>query len=922
MPPLFSPEFRSSARAQRIGKYVVFTCLALILLAIALFFGTRIWLRHAMRASLPQLDGTITLSGPTAPITVRRDAQGLPHIAAQNLDDLVFAQAFVTAQDRLWQMDILRRHAAGDLAQILGGNLIQHDQRQRYLQLRNAADATFAAMPADETRWLLDYARGVNAFIALNSDHLPAEFRLLHYKPAPWQPRDSILIGLVMMQDLTTEFPIKLSRELVESKLPPELAADLYPTGSWRDHPPGQPPADLTQPQENVPDIPLDESQTKLVPPSSPVNNWSHPERSEGPACASASCIGTTTAPGGPSFAASSRRVGSASDITRQSLAALQQSLTNSLCEECKAGSNNWAVSGSRTASGKPLLANDMHLGHTIPSIWYQADLEIVPPPNSNSQLSPGAQPFHVAGVSLPGLPFIVVGHNQHIAWGFTNSGADVQDLYVEKIENDKYQTADNQWHPLSHVEEKIEVRGGKSITLDVTFTQHGEISTPIITPIIGREKRAVALNWVIYDPHFLRFPMLAINSATDWASFNAAFAVWGGPSQNAVYADDQGHIGFHLTGKIPIRASSQPAAITPAPIDASLAGGPVLPSALTPSPQSTIATHSSTLSPRPVTDFSHGWQGYIPYDQLPQVLDPIDGIVASANARTTPDAYPLDITLDWAAPYRNERIYKVLGAAKSLTPQDMLKLQTDIHSELELQIAQRLAYAIDHSTNPNARLKKAADILRTWNGEVTADAPAPSIVRAARPALWRLLLQPYLGNDWPLYSWENKAFAQEELIVHQPARWLPKGFTNWNDLLTRAVEQGLLDAHSPYDLSTWSSGRTNPVAIQHPVYPLIPMIQKAIGLPTGTGKQPQSGDTTTVKQVAATFGPSERLTVDLSNLDNSTLNLVIGQSGNPLSPNYLDQFHSWLTGQTYPLPFSDSAVQASTTHTLTLQPQ
>ncbi|HZY63322.1 MAG TPA: penicillin acylase family protein, partial [Edaphobacter sp.] len=377
--------------------------------------------------------------------------------------------------------------------------------------------------------------------------------------------------------------------------------------------------------------------------------------------------------------------------------------------------------------------------------------------------------------------------------------------------------------------------------------------------------------------------------------SFTTAFASYGGPAQNVVYADDHGNIGYHAVGKIPIRGSIwQPAALRPVPVDA--------------------------------LDLTHEWAGYIPFEQLPQTFDPAGGIIATANARVTPDDYQYPITLNWAAPYRNERIWKVLGTKDHLTPADMLALQMDVYSDVDHVIAQRLAYAIDHSKTRDKRVHQAADILRRWNGNVDANSAAPAIVDAARIALWPMLLNPHLGpnpgDSAKLYTWGEKSFAEEQLVMYTPARWLPPHYPNWDELLTAAVEKGLAEAHAPSNLTKWSYGKSHPVDIEHPIFSQSSLLQRLIGLRTGTGPQPQSGDTTTVKQVGRSFGPSERFTADLSDLDRSTLNLVLGESGNPASPWFMDQWSAWYKGTTFALPFSKSAVDSATRHTLTLTPQ
>jgi penicillin amidase len=845
-----------------------------VLLGILLFFSARLWTHSILRDSLPQLDGSIAIPGLSAPVTVQRDAQGVPHIRAASLDDLILAQGYVTAQDRLWQMEALRRHASGTLAELLGSGMVLHDRTQRTLQLRAAADRAIAVLPPDQLHELDLYARGVNASIATQLNHLPLEFRLLHFTPAPWTPRDSLLVALVMYQDLTNSFPQKLNREALTARLPPAFLADLYPVGSWRDHPPTQTPIDLTAPQVNIPDIPLDESQTKLTlppPPGAPLMAQSHRDMG-----------GNTNHP-----------------ASTQTLLALQQTMsqvgTPVPCEGCIAGSNNWVVSGAHTASGKPLLSNDMHLNFGLPGIWYETDLQ---------SPTPSGTPFHVAGVALPGTPFIIVGHNDHIAWGFTNLGADVQDIYVEHTRGPanagEFQSPDGTWHPILHHTEVIHVRAGRDVTLDVATTQHGNSPTPIISNLLtaGRtnpDRRTLALRWTIYDPANLNEPFFAVNSANDWPSLCAAFSTWGGPAQNVVYADDQGHIGYHAAGKIPLR------------------GSVIAPSPLNPIPASGI-------------DPASEWTNYIPFDQLPSVFDPPGGVLATANSRITPEGYPFPITLDWGAPYRNERIWKVLTDSQRLTPADMLRLQTDIYSDVDRVIAQRLAYAIDHAgphttANPT-RLHQAADILRNWNGNVDANSPAPAIVDATRATLWPMILIPKLGPAWPLYNWGEKTYAEEQIILHTPDRWLPSRGVNWNDLLAGAVDKALLEDRAPTDLNKWAYGNTNALDIQHPIFAISPIIGSIIGIPTGTGPHPQSGDTTTVKQVSRTLGPSERFTADLSNLDHSTLNLVLGQSGNPISHWFMDQWPAWYNNTTFRLPFSASAVQSATTHTLTLTPQ
>jgi penicillin amidase len=889
-------------RSRVVARIVFSAALLVVILVPAAFLYARHWVRDAVHDSLPQLDGSLSISGLSAPVTVDRDAHGIPHIRAANMDDLVFAQGFVTAQDRLFQLDILRRHAAGELAEVLGQSVVGHDRLQRTLQIRATADRALGQLPPNQLHLLEQYAAGVNASIAAQSAHLPVEFRVLRYTPAPWTPRDSLLILLVMFQDLTSNFPEKLARESLTARLPadlrPQLEQDLYPVGSWRDHPPTAPIPDLTIEGPPIEDVPLDETQSHLDLPA------------------------LTT----------------------------HYSLPTTHCPSCIPGSNNWAVSGAHTASGKPLLSNDMHLSLTLPGIWYEADLEA---PGAS-----GTEPFHAAGVTLPGLPLIVVGHNDHIAWGLTNLGADVQDIYIETTRgngaSEEFQAVDGTWQPVVHLAEPIKVKGGKTILFEVLATRHGDAITPILNPALTADAtkpnnvaRTLSLRWVVYEPGIVQVPSLEVDSAHDWPSLLAAFRDYGGPAQNLVYADDKGHIGYHMIGKIPLRGPAQAADDNPlAPVtslpnpaeatDTTVSPGiqananPLGATQVQAAPAPQVPLLSGPLSPVPlVPSAAHEWSGYIPFDELAQIFDPPAGVIATANARTAPDDFAYPVTLNWGSAYRTERIYRRLTRAKNLRPADMLALENDIYSDFDKLLAERLTYALDHSLakssiprNPGQlkTLHQAADILRTFDGHMTTNSAAASILASVHTILWPMLLEPRLSSTKPeeintLYQWGERDYALEQILTHQPPRWLPSTYPNWNDFLAAAVLHAITSAKAPLDLSTWHYGSIHTIDIEHPIFDQSEALRYAFGRPTGTGPQPLSGDGTTVKQVGRNFGPSERFTADFADLNKSTLNIVLGQSGNPDSPYFLDQFPAWLHGTTFILA-------SPALHTLTLTPR
>ncbi len=843
-----APRPRRKRRWPRILLYVAGSLLALLLLAAGV--GV-LWLRSVAKAALPQLDGDVRLnafSAPvlSAPVIVRRDAHGVPHIEAATEDDLLVAQGYVTAQDRLWQMDASRRAANGNLAEILGSRLITNDKTQRVLQIRLTAQRIYDHLsPADRAR-LDDYARGVNLYIAQceKSHTLPPEFRLLGYHPQAWTGEDSVSVGLMMVETLDSRMTTKLTRAHVEAKLQnPQLIADLYPVGSWRDHPPTGIKVDLSAPQPQLP--------------PSKKGDEDDDENTE---------AGTAHNPALSQFAS---RFASAAPEDPAAMLALQG---NPHCENCAVGSNNWVVAGSRTASGKPLLSNDMHLTLRVPDTWYMADLYS---PGSN-----GAPGFHAAGVTLPGFPFIVAGHNEHVAWGFTALYADVQDLYSEKLDGKgNYEGLDTQWHPLAVDRETIHVRGGSDVVVDVESTDHG----PLLNPLLAAGDPPIALKWSLYDPSLHTLPLYEMNTASNWTEFSAALEQWNWPTQNLVYSDDQGHTAYHAIGKVPIRPSG--------------------------------------LVDVPVPSNAHEWQGYIPFDDLPNSFDPPSGFLATANSRVTTDQSPYPLTDDWADPYRIERIYKSLDGRDQLTSADMLAVQTDIYSEVDQEMGHRFAYAIDHTPGPDGNgdpeLRKAADLMRSWDGRLTTDSAAASVVTQTRAALWPMILEPKLGKLASDYHWSESTFALEEIVMHAKPAWLPKDYKNWDALLTAAVSKGMRNGKAPADVNQWTYGSWHVVDIEHPLVAFLPFLSRI----AGTGPQPQSGDGTTVKQVGRTLGPSQRFTMDWSNIDGSTENIVLGESGNPLSPYFRDQWNDWYNGTTFALPFTPAAVASQTRHTLRLLP-
>ncbi len=947
--------------------------------AVLLCVGLLVWaasLRQAVNAALPRLDGEATVGGLRSAVMVTRDAQGVPSITAGNLHDALFAQGYVTASDRLWQMDALRRHGAGELAEILGSSMVEHDRRQRILQMRATADRALTQLPGDQRAELEAYAAGVNSYINGHRGALPVEFRLLGYKPAAWTPRDSLLILLVMFQDMSTRFPQKMDREALSRHLPADLLPDLYPVGSWRDHPPAAGDRSLSAPHA-VELIPLDPSQARVGPATPPDSGTG----------------------------------------TRELLAASEALESTTACEDCRAGSNNWAVSGVRTASGKPLLANDTHLNLLIPSAWYEMALRTTTPVEAADV---AAGNLDASGFTLPGLPFVVIGRNAHVAWGVTNLGGDVQDVRVEHLRGTgagtEFEQTEGVWAPVEHHEERIRVRGGLDRMLDVETTTHvvgtESMETPIISGLYPSDPRTLSLAWTAYAPRAVSVPLLGSNLAADGTALVQSFAGFGGPTLNLVWADTDGHIGYHAIGLVPVRGSlakqpkDAPEVLPSAPAGpavpdegegdqapegkpaawrwgfarprltlagyrprrqraaaprrlaapravrsrgrrrapaaaAEVAAAPNLPG-VTVTPTARDYTIGSRVSPVPVDalDARQAWVGYIAYADLPAVTDPAGGVLATANSRITADDYPWSVSDDWADPFRTERIVHVLSGRTGLTASDMLAMENDVHSNVDQAMGQRIAYAIDHASagalgGDARRLHQAADLLRAWNGEMTTESSAASVITTAREALWPALLGPQLrasaagqplspsqlASLVKLYSWGERTTALELLVGNQPARWLPAQFGNWNDFLATATEEGLKAAHAPSNLSRWPYGKLHTVELAHPVFGAHPLLARLLGVAGSTGQQPAPGDFTTVKAIGPHFGPSERfiadLAKDMTSWHGALGNLTTGESENGHSPWYLDQFAPWLEGTTFALPGGETPAA----HTLRLVP-
>ena len=822
--------------------------ISLLILLLLIIVGGGGWLYWRVRASLPQLEGAIQVAGLSAPVEVLRDARGVPHLRATSLQDLFFAQGYVTAQDRLWQMDLSRRLAEGELSEVFGERTLRLDLENRTLGFRQVSQRALAELSPEARAPLTAYANGVNAFIASHRDRLPIEFLLLNYQPRPWSEIDSLGVALNMVKTLSTTWRTDLMRERIRAKLGSELSADLFPDHSPLD----EPVAELSATPGRMPKK------------TAALSFRGVPQARDGEES-------RTSVTFRARFLASlgmteDVQLGMTREVDDPTLAALLSAGGDS---NPGLGSNNWVVSGAHTQSGKPLLANDPHLDHSVPSVWYMIHLK-----------APG---LNVIGVSLPGLPLVIIGHNEKIAWGMTNTGPDVQDLYSESFDSgapNRY-LHNGAWVDAEVRDEVVKVRGKQDYRFTVKVTRHG----PIVAHSGGRD---LALRWTALEPHALSALFNAVSKiglAQNWELFTAALRDDTGPMQNFVYADRDGNIGYYAAAWVPIRKQGTGAVPVPGSTD------------------------------------DYDWTGYIPFEDLPHSYNPASGMIATANGRVVPDDYPYFITSNWDAPFRTARIFQLLRAGKAFTIDDMLRIQTDIVTLEDSWLAGQLLKADFHHHSQDPDAQYAISLLRHWDGEARMDSAATLVCEVTRRALLERILKPKLGDDLSGYHWGMSTIFLENVLANNWTRWLPRGDSSFEETLIKSLEEGVKQIPSRLGSRShdaWKWGNTIPLTFYHPLGQGFPLLGRLLDV----GPFPQAGTATTVKATTSRHGPSMRMVVDLSTLDHSAQNITLGESGQAFSPYYQDQFDAWYNGRSFPMSFSDAAVEQAAVHKLVLRPE
>lgn len=771
---------------RRLARLLFRLAVALVSIAVVFVVGTIFY----MRSSLPPYEGSRTVKGLTGPVQIVRDTNAIPHIFAKTIEDAYFGLGFVHAQDRLWQMEIMRRVGAGRVSEILPANIfgtpfLNLDKTMRVLAIYRHAEESVAAM-SPRTKLILDaYSRGVNAWIETHKGALPPEFVLLQHTPEPWKPADSLVWGKLMALTLDGNWRGELLRARLLKAVGPDKLKDLFP-----DYPTDG-PTTLGTVQQALQNVPLD---------------------------------------------------------------ALYR-ITDSRYTRKIMASNEWVVSGKRSESGKPLLANDPHLGFEAPNIWYLARL-----------VGPD---FDLRGATAPGSPAIVLGTNGYIAWGFTTTNLDSQDLFIEKVDPNnpnRYLTPDGS-QPFSLRDETIKVRGGDPVTIRVRETRHGMVISDVADPD-GKATdggQVLALQATATDSgDTTAEAIIELDQAHNWSEFQNALRKYGGPMQNMVYADREGNIGFIAPGKVPVRRGGD---------------------GWLPSPGWTGQTD---------------WTGYAPFDSLPRGYNPADGKFVNSNARIVPPGFPLFISRDWAEPYRQQRANALLQITPRQDLQTMAAIQADAFTPDAIDLLPLLLTA--QAKHPLAQ--QAISMLRLWDMRMQRDRPEPLIYAAWLRALHRALYADELGDELFADARTDEVSRLVQMLTRSPA-WCDNVKTpqveTCQQTMGVALDNALTELSSTYGkrIADWRWGDAHHALFRNRLLGGLPILggwvngdipvdgwfhtlNRAGGIPGA--KQPY----------AAAFGATLRALYDTANLDNAQFSMPMGVSGNPFSPYYANMLENW----------------------------
>jgi penicillin amidase len=831
---------------------VVLTLLATALSAYA------VW---TVRRSFPQLEGAIHVPGLAGEVTVHRDALGVPQLYAESADDLFRAQGYVHAQDRFWEMDFRRHAVAGRLAELFGVDQVESDASVRTLGLRHVAEQELALLRPQTRGWLDAYAAGVNAFLAERSGAaVSLEYAVLRltnpgYRPEPWTPADSVAWLKAMAWDLRANLDEEADRALLAADLRRDRVEELYPP------------------------YPFDRHKPIVGPPRADRDRGGAGEAGrERPDAASAPAV---PAAARPALVELRRSVDRLSDVLGS--------------PGGERGSNAWAVAGARSATGRPLLANDPHLEPSMPGAWHQIGLRC--------RTVSRACPFDVGGFTFAGVPGVIIGHNSRIAWGMTGLGADVADIYLERLRGDRYQTPSG-FKDLEIRTETIDVAGGDPVTIQVRSTRHGPLlSAASETPPNGgggapADSLGAALRWTALKPSRTIEAIFAVDRANDWKTFRSAAKLFSSSAQSFVYADVRGNIGYQAAGAVPVRA-----------------GG-------------------DGRWPEAGWSGRSEWTGTIPFDELPRVLNPRDGYVVAANNAATTPGYPWRLTDDWDYGYRSQRIIDLIrqgGRGGQLSVADMERIQLDTRNAN----AEQLVPYLLRIKESDPWFRDGQSLLRGWDFTQPADSGAAAYFNA----VWRAVLARTFEDELPEGQWpdgDSRWFEVMRRLLADP------GSVWWDDVRTPQLRetrdvvlgQAMRDARNEMtsllakDPAKWRWGRAHALELEGHL-----VGRSGVGsadwlfnrgpfdAPGGDSAVNATG-WTAPGGYRADWVPSLRMVVDLGDLGSSRWVNLTGESGHAFHRNYADQIKLWREGRTAGWPWRRPAVENGAEHTLRLRPE
>ncbi|GAA5084395.1 penicillin acylase family protein [Microbacterium yannicii] len=889
-PPPSPYALDDTAPRRSVGRTAGITLFSILAGVVVLALVAVGFVAFTAQRSFPQLSGEAKVPGLDAEVTVQRDVLGIPTITADSSHDLFFAQGYVQAQDRFWEMDFRRHVTSGRLSELFGESQLGTDEFLRTLGWHATAEQEVEALSATDRAYYDAYADGVNAYLADNQGaDASFEYAVLglqnpDYEIEPWTPADSVAWLKAMAWDLRSNIESETERAVLASDFTQAQIDDLYPGYPFDRNPVIVPKISAVPAVGTVPDLATEGA--------AEGDGGENEGDSAGDAAGDAA--------GDPSAAAAATIEWTQADTMLDAVSDLVGDAGEGI------GSNSWVVSGSVTESGMPLLANDPHLGASLPSVWHQIQLKC-------STVTEEC-PFDVAGFGFSGLPGVVIGHNDRIAWGFTNLTTDVTDLYLEKIEGDSY-WYDGALVPLETHTETFKVAGGEDVQLEVRSTANGPIVSgltddftaiaenpytgtagTVAAPTAAPEGDfAVSLRWTALQPGTTASAIFALNTAKDFDDFRGAAALFDVPAQNLIYADVDGNIGYQTPGKLPIRGAG----------DGSM--------------------------PQPGWDSAYAWQGYIPFEELPVSYNPTEGYIVTANNAIVTADYKYGLTRDWDYGWRAARIDELIQRAIAkgpVTTDDLNAIQADNYSF----IGMRLTAAYADITTGDDETDAALDLLQEWDAQNSPDSAAAAYANV----LWDTLVENVFvdGRESaaPLSGQGRLFLVVDALLDDDQSPWWTNqelGVAGMTDMLKRSAidaYERLVDEQGD-NPSRWNWGSLHALPLtngsfgESGIAPIEWLFNRG-PYPVGGGSSVVNATGWDLGQSFATVTvPSMRMIVDLADFDDSRWNQLTGESGHAFHTNYTDQVESWQNAELTPWAFSPKAVDAATTDTLVLTP-